>query len=130
MLAAPTPGQLLTKNVLYGTIGGLLVLTGVFARGRSLYTKVLDSHPARHLGFISYGIFCLHLPVLHLVMRVTGWQLFGGHFVALWVIALAVSVAAAELAHRAIEAPAMRLKDLGRRRAERTTQATTGTSTR
>ena len=91
MLAAPTPGQLLTKNVLYGTIGGLLVLTGVFPRGRSLYTKVLDSHPARHLGFISYGIFCLHLPVLHLVMRVTGWQLFGGHFVALWVIALAVS---------------------------------------
>ena len=48
----------------------LLVLTGVFARPTGRYARVM-SHPVlRHLGHISYGIFCLHLPVLHLVIEV------------------------------------------------------------
>ena len=130
MLAASTPGQMLAKNIAYGTIGGLVVLTGVFAHEGGAYHRFLTRHAARHLGFISYGLFCLHLPVLHLVMRVMGWELFEGRFLAIWLIALPVSLAAAEIAYRCVEAPSLRLKDLGRSRAARTTDATRGTSTR
>lgn len=127
MLAAPTPGQLLSKNVLYGAVGGLLVLTGVFARPDGAYTAFLSRPVARHFGFISYGFFCLHLPVLHLVMWLTGWQLFAGHFLGIWALALTGSLVAAELSYRFLEAPLMRLKNPGRSRAASTTEATTGT---
>lgn len=130
MLAASTAGQLLTKLVLYGTIGGLLVLTGVFAESRGGYSALMSHRWARHLGFISYGFFCLHLPVLHLTMWLTGWQLFQGRFLAIWLVALAGSLVAAELAHRLVETPSLRLRRLGRPRAARTTDATTGTSAR
>ena len=128
MLGSPTPGQLLAKNVIYGLVGALLVLTGIFAAEGSSYTRLL-SHPwARHLGFISYGFFCLHLLVLHLVMWVTGWQLFDGRLAAIWLIALVGSLVAAELAYRLVEAPSLRLKNVGRRRRPaRTTAARTGT---
>lgn len=130
MLAAPTPGELLTKHLVYGAIGGLLVLTGVFARPGTGYHRVLGHRRARHLGFISYGFFCLHLPVLHLVMWVTGWEIFDGRLPAIWALALVVSLGVAEVAYRLVEAPLMRLKDVGRRSAATRTEATTGTSAR
>jgi len=128
MLDAPSPGQLLTKNLLYGLVGGLLVLTGVFAAPGSRYNRAMTHRAARHVGFISYGIFCLQLPVLHLVMELTGWRLFQGHFLGIWILTVAGSLVAAELAYRFVEAPCMRLKDLGRSRAASTTAASTGTS--
>lgn len=130
MFAAPTPGQVLTKNVLYGAVGGLLVLTGVFARPDSGYSRWLGHHGARHLGFISYGFFCLHLPMLHLVMWLTGWQLFDGRFLPIWLLGLVGGLVAAEISYRFIEAPAMRWKNLGRSPAASDTATTTGTSTR
>ena len=130
MLASPTPGQLLAKNVIYAMVGGLLVLTGVFSDPGGRYGRALGHHVARHLGFISYGIFCLHLPVLHLVLFVTGWELFDGRFLAIWVIALSASLLVAEAAYRLVEAPSLKLKDLGRRRAESVRADTTGTNTR
>lgn len=135
MLAAPTVGQVLTKNLLYAVVGALVVLTGVFAEADGRYRRLM-SHPAgRHLGNVSFGFFCLHLPVLHLVMWVTGWQLFEGRFVAIWTIGLLVSLAAAELAYRLVETPALRLRDarmsdLRRRPPADTIATTTGTSTR
>ena len=129
MLLAPTPGQLLAKNLVYGAIGGLVVLTGIFPVPGSAYARVLGHRWARHLGFISYGFFCLHLPVLHLVMWVTGWPLFEGRFLAIWAISLVLSLAAAELAYRLVEVPATRLRPLGRRDSQMRA-ASTGASTR
>ena len=135
MLAAPTPGQVLTKNVLYAAIGTLVVLTGVFAQEGGRFRRALSHRVARHLGFVSFGFFCLHLPVLHLVMWVTGWQLFEGRFVAIWLVGLVTSLVAAELAYRLVELPALRLRDvrlsdLRRRSPASDTATTTGTSTR
>ena len=130
MLGAPTPGQLLSKNVIYGLVGGLLVLTGIFAVEGGRYSRWLSHHWARHLGFISYGFFCLHLPVLHLVMWLTGWRLFDGRFLAIWLLALVGSLLAAELAYRLVEGPSLRLKDLGRARPATTTAPRTGTRAR
>lgn len=110
MLTAPTPGEVLVKTVLYAGVGFLLVVTGVFAVPGALYTRVMSAGPLRRLGWISYGIFCLHLPVLHLVMWLTGWELFrGGHSLPLWLLTVALSVVAAELAYRLVELPALSL---------------------
>ena len=114
MLAAPSTAESLTKHVLYAAIGFLIVLTGVFPRAGSGYTRVLGHSWGRRLGWISYGIFCLHLPVLHLVMWLTGWELFVGRGLAIFALTLALSLVAAELSYRLLERPALRLKGSSR----------------
>jgi len=112
MLAAPTPAQSLTKSLLYAGIGFLIVLTGVHNDPQSRYTT-LFSHPwGRRMGWISYGIFCLHLPVLHFVMWATGWKLFAGHGLQIWLLTVVLSIVVADVAYRVIERPALRLKRL------------------
>lgn len=132
LLAVSTPAESLTKNLLYAGVGGVIVLTGVFTAPGG-YTR-LFSHPrSRHLGWISYSLFCLHLPILHLVMRTTGWNLFQGHFLGIWALTIAVSLVASEVVYRFLERPAMRLKDVRRRSGSPTAEAkraTSGTSTR
>jgi peptidoglycan/LPS O-acetylase OafA/YrhL len=133
MLAPPSPAESLTKNVLYAGVGLLLVLPGVFGTGAGLFTTVFSLAPMRHLGVISYGVFCLHLPVLHLVMHLTGYQLFRGHGWQIWVLTLVISVAAAEVVYRLVERPAMRLRlrgSWGAQGSDSTTVPMTGTSTR
>ncbi|GAA2117700.1 acyltransferase [Nocardioides bigeumensis] len=107
LLFVSTPSEALTKNLLYAFVAGLLVLPGVFA-GPGAFSQVLSWPPLRHLGHISYSIFCLHLPVLHLVMGLTGYPLFGGHGFTIWLLTVLGSLVAAELAYRLVERPAMR----------------------
>ncbi len=130
MLSAPTPGESLTKNICYALVGGLLVLTGIFADPTHTYTRLLSLPSARHLGFISYGVFCLHLPILHFVMWFTGWSLFQGRLFLIWALCLVLSLLAAEASYRLVEGPAMRLKNLGRPRAADPSTQTKGTSIR
>lgn len=110
MLVAPTASESTFKHVVYAMVAGLVVLPAVFAPPASRFTRVFTQRLPRHLGEISYGIFCLHLPVLHLVMWLTGYPLFGGHGWQIWLLTLALSLVAAELAHRLIEKPAYRLR--------------------
>ena len=91
MLAAPTPAQSLTKHLLYAAVGFLIVLTGVFNDPRSRYTRCVGHPWGRRLGWISYGIFCLHLPVLHFVMWATGWTLFAGRGPQIWLLTVVLS---------------------------------------
>jgi peptidoglycan/LPS O-acetylase OafA/YrhL len=107
LLFVSTPSEALTKNLLYALVAGMVVLPGVFA-GPGVFSRVLSWPPLRHLGHISYSVFCLHLPVLHLVMGVTGYPLFGGHGLTIWVLTVLGSLVAAELAYRLVERPAMR----------------------
>ena len=65
---------------------------------------------ARHLGHISYSIFCIHLAVLHAVMALGDFELFRGHGLTIWLLTVAFSLLAAELLYRLVERPAMRLK--------------------
>ncbi len=139
-LAAPTVGQSLTKNLVYAAVGGLIVLPAVLRVRRAdapptTFDRLLTNRVARHLGLISYGIFALHLPLLHLVMWTTGWELFAGRGLQIWALTMVVSIAAAEVAYRLVERPALRLKSVHplRRRgavpAENSTAAT-GSTTR
>ncbi len=110
-LYLPTAGQGLTKNIVYAAIGGLLVLTGVFAApGR--YRQLMSTGTLRHLGHISYSLFCIHLVVLSLAWELTGFELFAGRGLEIWALTLVASLAASELLYRLVELPGMRLKNL------------------
>jgi peptidoglycan/LPS O-acetylase OafA/YrhL len=132
LLAAPTDAESLTKHLLYAGIGGVIVLTGVFTAPGG-YTRVFTHPLARRAGWISYSVFCLHLPILHLVMSATGWPLFQSSFFGIWALTLATSLLAAEIVYRFLERPVMRLKDVRRSSGSPQAEAksaTSGTSTR
>lgn len=114
-LVPATQTEALTKNLLYAMISTLIVIPGVFGPADGRYVRVMSHNFLRHLGHISYGIFLVHMSVLHFVMWMTGYELFYGHFLQIFVLTLAISVAAAEVLYRVVELPCMRLKDLGRR---------------
>jgi peptidoglycan/LPS O-acetylase OafA/YrhL len=116
LLFLPTTAQSLTKHLLYTAVGGLIVLTGVFPADRSRYARILATPFLRHLGHISYSTFCIHLIVLAFVWDVTGFQQFHGHGLPVWLLTAALSLLASDLLYRGVERPAMRLRNLGRRR--------------
>jgi peptidoglycan/LPS O-acetylase OafA/YrhL len=116
LLFLPTSGQSLTKHVLYALVGGLVVLSGVFAVRDHRYARVLSAPLPRRLGHISYSTFCIHLVVLSLVWTATGYSLFRGHGLEVWLLTLLGSLVASEVLFRLVEEPAMRLKNARRGR--------------
>jgi peptidoglycan/LPS O-acetylase OafA/YrhL len=115
LLAAATPQESLSKAILYAAVGGLVVVTGVHTRRGSTYERVMTRRASRHLGFLSYSLFCVHLLVLDLVVHVTDHELFTGNGLQLWTLTLLGSLAASEVLYRLVERPAMRFRDLGAR---------------
>jgi peptidoglycan/LPS O-acetylase OafA/YrhL len=74
-------------------------------------TQVLEYHPVRYLGRISYGIYLYHLPVMWLVdrqMMLRGWdaQMYSWQFS---LAALSLSLAAASLSYFVVERPVQRM---------------------
>nr|WP_241728890.1 acyltransferase [Nocardioides zeae] len=107
-LSRVTPDEHALKTVVYLVVASLVVLTGVFTRP-GLYTRVLAHPVLRRLGTLSYGVFCLHLVVLHLVLQNVGWEHGEAPLHVLLPVVLGISLVAAEVAHRLVEAPAMRI---------------------
>jgi len=112
LLALPTPEAVLTKQLLYVAISFLVVVPAIFGDPASRYGVLLAASPLRHLGHISYSVFCIHLSVLHLVMWWGDYPLFGGNGLQIWFFTLVFSLTAAELLYRAVELPALRLRGL------------------
>jgi peptidoglycan/LPS O-acetylase OafA/YrhL len=109
-LTPPTLGAALVKNLLYAAIAGFVVLPGVFAPAGGRFARAL-SHPAlRHLGHLSYGIFCVHLLLLELIADWRDMPLFAGRGVELFVLTLAASIVVSEVLYRAVERPFQRLR--------------------
>jgi peptidoglycan/LPS O-acetylase OafA/YrhL len=115
LLVAPSAGAAVAKNLLYAAIAGLIVLPSVLGPSRGTrYADVLGLRPLRHVGHISYGIFCIHLLVIHGVTHALGYPLFTGSGLLVLGLTLTISVVLAEVAYRVVERPAMRLKDVRR----------------
>jgi peptidoglycan/LPS O-acetylase OafA/YrhL len=113
-LVPPSLAEALTKNLLYAVVAGLVILPGAFAPPEGRYVTAL-SHPAlRHLGHLSYGLFCFHLVVLELVADWRDVELFRGRTWELFGLTLVLTLVVCELVYRLVERPALRLKDLGR----------------
>nr|WP_232523754.1 acyltransferase [Nocardioides sp. MAH-18] len=124
-LVAPAAAESVVKNLLYAAIAGLLILPGVFADPDGRYVRVLSLPALRHLGHISYGIFCIHLVVLELVFRWRDMELFAGRTVELFTLALIGSVLVSEVLYRLVERPVLRWKNLFDRPASSTRATTT-----
>ncbi len=127
LLLPATTGQVVTKTMLYAVVGGLVVLPSVF-RAPGVYRTVSEHRVLRHLGHISYGVFCVHVLVLHLVTHVTGWELFRGHGLEMLVLTSVISVVLAEGIYWLVERPLSRFRTLGRSRTAAVATTASGTS--
>ncbi|MYR07161.1 acyltransferase family protein [Gordonia sp. SID5947] len=122
-LAGPTglgnlsPLQFATKMVL-GAVCGLAVLAplvcsdgaGSEASGpaRRRPFRLLTSSPMLALGRWSYGIFIWHLAVLAVVFPLFGIVPFGGDFLLVWTITVALTIGVSAAGYAFIEEPARR----------------------
>lgn len=112
LLLPSTLAQALTKNLLYAVIAALVLLPGVFAPRSSRFAAFMSRRALRHLGHISYSIFCIHLLILHGVMDLLGYELFTGHGWTIFAVTAALSILAAELLYRFVERPFMSLRTM------------------
>lgn len=110
-LTPATSAELVFKIMTYAVIACLMVLPSVFGDEGAGYQRLLAHPLLRRLGYISYGIFCVHLIVLELVVRVRSWALFEGHFWQMWSLTMAITVALSVVLYRCVEVPSMRLRE-------------------
>lgn len=110
LLASPTPVELATKVLLYAVFAVLLLTPSIFGEPTSRYARLMALPPLRHLGHVSYSLFCVHLLVLHFVMQWRDLTLFAGNGPQIWILTTVLSLAAAEALYWSVERPAMRLR--------------------
>jgi peptidoglycan/LPS O-acetylase OafA/YrhL len=128
-LSAPSLVEALNKNLLYAVTAGLLILPCIFAPSGGRFMRVMSLAPLRHLGHLSYGVFCVHLVVLELVARYRDMRLFEGRTLELFVLTLAISLLVSEVLYRLVERPALRLKVPPNPRRRRSVDSNTPSST-
>ena len=84
----------------------------------------------RHVGHLSYGIFCVHLMLLELIADWRDMPLFEGRGIELFVLTLLASLLVSEVLHRVVERPTLRLRDAWPRQSRSaTTSAPSATAT-
>ena len=112
LLIPPTHGEAVTKNLLYALIAALIVLPSIIGpRSGTSYSNVLGSRILRHIGLISYSIFCVHLLIIHGVAYQRGIPLFQGRGWELFLLTLVCSLVASEVLYRVVEKPMMRFRN-------------------
>lgn len=110
-LSPATPGQVATKNLLYGVFGALVTFPAVatlHVREDPPAVRALGGRLGKFLGDISYGIFCYHLVVLGLVERAIGFTVFTGRFWTLFAATLSLSVVVGAASFYGMERPLLR----------------------
>ncbi|AZG46346.1 acyltransferase family protein [Gordonia insulae] len=104
-LGALSPIQFATKMVLGAICGYALLAPLVCGDGPF---RFLTSRVMLALGRWSYGIFIWHLAVLAVVFPLFGIVPFGGDFLLVWVITLALTIGVSAASYAFIEDPARR----------------------
>jgi peptidoglycan/LPS O-acetylase OafA/YrhL len=115
-LVERTPGQLVCRAILFGLVAAAVVLPSIFGRPSTAYARILAHRFLRHLGHISYSLFCCHVIVIAVLFDRLDLTQFAENMWFVLGIVLVVSLTVSELLYRLVERPFMRLKDLGRRR--------------
>jgi peptidoglycan/LPS O-acetylase OafA/YrhL len=112
-LSAPTPGQAITKNLLYLGVAALFVLPLVFGDQRAgRVRRALSGPPMAFLGEISYGLFLVHVVVLAGGYAALGLVPFTGNVVLVLVATWVVSVGIAAAVYLLVERPVRRWRHL------------------
>ncbi|MEV4529075.1 acyltransferase [Streptosporangium sp. NPDC049304] len=81
--------------------------------------SLLGNRVMRYLGRISYGVFLWQFVVIVGWYELTGQETFSGDLLTTLVVCTAFTVLLADLSHRLVEAPALRLRSRGRGRGRR-----------
>ena len=125
-----TTGESVAKTLAYAAIGLLVVAAGVWAPPGGLFRRTASVRVLRHLGHVSYSIFCTHLIVLALLQEHIDYELFSGRFAWMWVVTLGLTLVVSELAYWLVERPGMALARRGKRtdKAQHETAATVKTT--
>ncbi|WP_162254073.1 acyltransferase family protein [Nocardioides sp. Soil774] len=110
-----TTGESVTKMLVYAAIGLVVVAAGVWSPSAGLFRRTASLRVLRHLGHVSYSIFCTHLIVLALLQEGIDYELFSGRFGWMWVVTLGLTLAVSELAYWLVERPGMSLARRGKR---------------
>jgi peptidoglycan/LPS O-acetylase OafA/YrhL len=129
LLVPATVGEVLTKNLLYAVCAGLMVLPAVYAEPGRPFGRVMSLPALRHIGHISYGIFCVHLMLLELIVDWGDFALFRGNGLALFALTLGSSLLVSEALYRGVESPVSRLRDWSWRGSRDATRAARETTT-
>lgn len=123
-LFARTPSESLVRAVAYAVVAALVVLPSIFGPQDSGYARWTAQPWLRHLGHISYSLFCCHVVVLWLLFDLLDLKLFDESFLLVTALVLVVSLPFSELLYRLVERPFLRLKNAGRRTPAATTTDT------
>ncbi len=92
------------------------MLPGIFGRPSTAYARIM-AHPfLRHLGHISYSLFCCHVIVIAVMFDRFDLTQFSENMWLVLGAVLVVSLAVSEVLYRVVERPFMRLKNAGRRK--------------
>lgn len=121
LLVSPTPAQAVVRHVCYGLIAVLAVAPCVLGDDRTPVARVLALPAIRHLGHISYALFCCHVTVLAVGVPAMGFTVFNTPFLLLFSVILAISLVVAEVLYRVVERPFMSLAPGRRARTPSTT---------
>lgn len=121
LLVSPTAGQAAMRHACYALIAVLAVAPCVLGSDESPVARVLSLPALRHLGHISYALFCCHVTVLAVGVPMMGFTVFDTPFLLLFAIILAISLLVAEVLYRAVERPFMSLAPGRRARTPTTT---------
>jgi peptidoglycan/LPS O-acetylase OafA/YrhL len=127
-LQSPTPGEAVTKHLLYLGVAAMLVLPLVFGDPRrGVVRRVLGGHLVSSLGEISYGLFLVHVPVLVAGYAVFGWAPFSGSLLLVLIGTWLISIGIAAAVYLLLERPSRRWRGLVPSRSRRgsSTEATT-----
>jgi peptidoglycan/LPS O-acetylase OafA/YrhL len=112
-LEDPSPVEAVAKNLLYLSVGVLLVAPLVLHRRPLGVTgEVLGGQAARGLAEASYGLFLFHMPVLVGLYHLLGWQPFRGPFWFVVILAWLGGTALAGLCYVLVERPVRRWRSL------------------
>lgn len=109
-LVAISPTQAVTRNLLYGAIASLLILPCVLGDPDTKAARGFAHPRLRHLGHISYSLFCCHVTIIYVLAPRLGFDLFQGRPFTLFFVILGISLAVSELLYRVVELPFLRLK--------------------
>ena len=119
-LVPRTASESIWRSILYGVVAGAVMLPSIFGEGHTRYARAMAQPLLRHLGHISYSLFCCHLIVLALLFEALDLTLFDENFFVVFALTLSVSLVVSEVLYRLVERPFLRLKNAGRPASSRT----------
>jgi peptidoglycan/LPS O-acetylase OafA/YrhL len=116
LLVERTSTQLVCRAILFGVVAALVVLPGIFGKPTTVYARIMAHRFLRHLGHISYSLFCCHVIVIAVMFDRLDLTQFAENMWLVLGAVLVVSLTVSEVLYRVVERPFMRLKNLGRRK--------------